>query len=167
LLICERRREKGKIFRGEMKAREETYKNVPAENKSSIPVHHCPLSPSICAPPSILSNNHVESAPHGAAKLNTIRCPLAALLLNPCFNNTLVNPNAAGALCTIIAIKIINPSLVLLLDAEAPIAIPSAAACITSPVVVARERVCLGEGASDERKDSDSSSPWGEEEPKS
>jgi hypothetical protein len=48
-----------------------------------------------------------------------------------------------------IAIKMINPSFVFEVDAEAPIAIPSAAACITRPVVVARERVCLGEGVRD------------------
>jgi hypothetical protein len=42
-----------------------------------------------------------------------------------------------------------KPSLVLELVAEAPMAIPSAAAWITSPVVVARERVCLGVGVRD------------------
>jgi len=136
-----------------------TYKNVPAENNNSIPVHHWPLSPSICCPPPrILTNNQVVNAPNGAAKLKIIRCPRAARLLSPCFRSTEVNPNAAGALWIMMAMKIMNPSLVLELVAEAPMAIPSAAAWITRPVVVARERVCFGVGVSDWRKDSDSSS---------
>ncbi len=58
-----------------------------------------------------------------------------------------------------IAMKIMKPSLVLELEAEAPIAMPSAAAWITRPVVVARDRVCFGVGVRDCRKESDSSSP--------
>jgi hypothetical protein len=146
---------KGKVKRGV-----KTYKNVPAENNSSIPVHHCPFSPSICPPPpKILTNSQVVSAPNGAARLKIMRCPRAALLLNPCFSNTDVRPNAAGALWIMMATKMMKPSLVLEDVAEAPIAMPSAAAWITRPVVVARERVCFGVGVSDWRKESDSSSP--------
>ena len=61
----------------------------------------------------------------------------------------------------------IKPNLVFELVAEAPMAIPSAAAWITRPVVVASERVCLGVGARDCRKDSESEvesvGEWGEE----
>jgi hypothetical protein len=57
------------------------------------------------------------------------------------------------------AMKIMKPSLVLEEEAEAPIAMPSAAAWMTSPVVVARERLCFGVGVRDCRKESDSSSP--------
>lgn len=56
------------------------------------------------------------------------------------------------------ATNMINPNFVFELVAEAPIAIPSAAAWITRPVVVASERVCLGVGARDCRNDSDSES---------
>ena len=59
--------------------------------------------------------------------------------------------------------KMMKPSFVLSVLALAPMAMPSAAAWITSPVVVARLRVCLGVGARDCRKDSDSGSEIGEE----
>ena len=54
--------------------------------------------------------------------------PLAALLDNPCFSNTDVNPNAAGALWIMIATKMISPSFIFDVVADAPIAMPSAAA---------------------------------------
>ena len=57
------------------------------------------------------------------------------------------------------AMKMMNPSFVSEEDADAPMAIPSAAAWMTRPVVVAKLRLCLGVGVSDWRKDSDSSSP--------
>ena len=142
------------------KGRRQTYRNVPAENNNSMPVHHWPFSPSMCVPPPrMLTNSQVVNAPNGAARLKMMRWPRAALLLSPCFSNTDVSPNAAGALWIMIATKMMNPSLVLEEVAEAPIAMPSAAAWITRPVVVARERVCFGVGVSDWRKESDSSSP--------
>lgn len=52
-----------------------------------------------------------------------------------------------------------NPSFVSDEVADAPMAIPSAAAWIMRPVVVARLLLCLGVGVSDWRKDSDSSFP--------
>lgn len=146
--------------KGMGKGRRQTYRNVPAENNNSMPVHHWPFSPSMCVPPPrMLTNSQVVNAPNGAARLKMMRWPRAALLLSPCFSNTDVSPNAAGALWIMIATKMMNPSLVLEEVAEAPIAMPSAAAWITRPVVVARERVCFGVGVSDWRKESDSSSP--------
>ena len=82
----------------------------------------------------------------GAAREKIMRWPRAARLERPCFKRTEVSPNAAGALCTIMAINITKPSFVFRLDAEAPIAMPSAAAWMTKPVVVARLRVCFAEG---------------------
>lgn len=55
-----------------------------------------------------------------------------------------------------------NPSFVFEDVAEAPMAMPSAAACMTSPVVVARLRVCLGEGARECRKESEAVGSVGE-----
>ena len=148
------------IFEKMGKGRWKTYRNVPAENSNSIPVHHCPLSPSILPPPPrMCTSTQVTNAPNGAARLKIIRWPLAALFDKPCFSSTDVRPNAAGALWIMIATKMMNPNFVSEEEAEAPIAIPSAAAWITSPAVVARERVCLGVGVRDCRKESDSSSP--------
>lgn len=78
---------------------EVTYKNVPAENSSVIPIHHfvCSSPPSLL-PPRALTTTQVAIAPIGAARLNTIKWPLAALFVSPCFSNTDVRPNAAGAL---------------------------------------------------------------------
>jgi hypothetical protein len=50
-------------------------------------------------------------------------------------------------------------------ETEAPIAIPSAAAWITKPVVVARLRDCFGVGVRDPKKPSDSSSFADSEDP--
>lgn len=59
----------------------------------------------------------------------------------PCFSNTDVSPNDAGALCTIIATNIMRDrDVVEAEDEEAPSAIPSAAACMQRPRVVERER---------------------------
>lgn len=75
-----------------------TYKNVPPENKSSMPVHQLPDALSILPPPISLTNNQVERAPTGAARLNTIKWARAARFDKPCFRSTDVRPNAAGAL---------------------------------------------------------------------
>jgi hypothetical protein len=101
--------------------------------------------------------NQVVRAPKGAARLKIIKWPRAALFDNPCLRRTDVRPKAAGALCTIMATNIIKPSDMFEVDADAPIAMPSAAACITRPVVVAKLRVCFGLGVKDWRKLSDSS----------
>ena len=140
-----------------------TYKNVPAEKSSVIPTHHfvCSSAPSLL-PPNALTTTQVVIAPMGAARLKTIRWPLAALFVSPCFNRTDVNPNAAGALCTMIATKMMKLRLVLEVEDEAPSAIPSAAAWMTSPVVV--DRLWDGSGAEDSIKESDSTSRLGEDE---
>lgn len=80
------------------KCKDKTYRNVPPEKRSNMPVHHVPLSPSKLPPPSILIMIHVDIAPTGAAKLKTIKCPLAARFDNPCLSRTEVRPKAAGAL---------------------------------------------------------------------
>ncbi|KAI4124158.1 MAG: hypothetical protein LQ341_007100 [Variospora aurantia] len=81
------------------------------------------------------------TAPAGAARLNTTKCALAPLFPNPCFSNTLVNPNAAGALCIMIARKMIKPREELPPEeCDAPSAMPSAAAWMTRPRVVEKER---------------------------
>lgn len=124
-----------------------------------MPVHHCADSPSMLSPPISETIKYVARAPAGAARLNTMRCTRAARFERPCFSKIEVNPNAAGALCTKIAKKIMSPTLKLDVVAEAPIAIPSAAACMTRPNVVARLRLCFGDGAREPKKPSDSSSP--------
>lgn len=83
----------------------------------------------------------VPSAPAGAARLKKSKCTLAALFPSPCFSSTDVSPNAAGALCTIIARKMTNESpLVVEEYEEAPSAIPSAAAWMHRPNVVDKDR---------------------------
>lgn len=104
---------------------------------------------------------YVTSAPTGAARLNTMRCTLAARLLNPCLSSVDVSPNAAGALWTRMAKKMIRPTFMFDVVADAPIATPSAAAWITSPIVVASDRDCFGEGVKLPRKDSSSRSESG------
>lgn len=74
-----------------------TYKNVPPENSRSMPVQ-CLLSAPPPPPPMSFTSSHVATAPKGAARLKTIKCPRAARLLSPCLSNTLVSPKAAGAL---------------------------------------------------------------------
>jgi len=124
-----------------------------------MPVHHCADSPSMLSPPTSETRKYVASAPAGAARLNTMRCTRAARFERPCFRRMEVNPKAAGALCTKMARKMISPTFKLDVVADAPIAMPSAAAWITRPVVVARLRVCFGDGLNEPRKPSDSSSP--------
>lgn len=87
-----------------------THKKVPPENSNSTPVHHLVCISSPPPPPSARTTIHVPTAPAGAARLNTTRCALAPLLPSPCFSNTLVSPNAAGALWTMIARKMMKPS---------------------------------------------------------
>lgn len=119
----------------------ETYRNVPPENSSNTPVHHLIDCSSPEPPPNVLTTTHVPTAPIGAARLNAIRCALAPLFPRPCFSSTAVSPKAAGALCTMIATKMINESEVV--DEEeddAPKAIPSAVACMQRPSVVDRAR---------------------------
>ena len=123
--------------------RASTYKNVPPENKRRTPVHHfmdSSASGPFPAPPNILTTNHVPNAPIGAARLKISKWALAALFPRPCLRRTLVKPNAAGALCTIIATKMMKDKEGWLEDA--PSAMPSAVACITSPRVV--DNVPLG-----------------------
>lgn len=134
------------------------YKNVPPENSSSTPVHHLIPSSSAPPPPNVLTTTHVATAPAGAARLNTTRCARAPLFPSPCFNSTAVSPNAAGALCTIIATNIIRErDVVAELVEEAPRAMPSAAACIHSPRVVESVRCgcCCVRGELDERSESE------------
>ncbi len=77
----------------------------------------------------------------GAARLKATKCALAPLLPRPCFNNTAVRPKDAGALCTIMATKMISEREVVdVEDDEAPKAIPSAMACMQRPRVVERAR---------------------------
>lgn len=112
------------------------YKNVPPEKRSSIPVRHWVPDVSPAPDPVRCTNKKVAKAPTGAARLKTNRCALAARLDKPCLSNTDVSPKDAGALCTIIARKIMKLRPVSELDA--PSAIPSAAAWMTRPVVVAK-----------------------------
>ena len=94
-------------------------------------------------PPSkIFTRAHVNSAPIGAAKLKTMRWFRALRFESPCLSNAEVKPNAAGALCIIKATKTMNPSLLEEAVEEAPKAMPSAAACMTSPTVVEEGRDC-------------------------
>ncbi|KAK7739609.1 hypothetical protein SLS63_001955 [Diaporthe eres] len=86
------------------------------------------------------------------------RWPLAARFDSPCLSSMDVRPNAAGALWIMMAMKIMRPSFMSLVVADAPIAMPSAAAWITRPVVVARLFDCLGVGAKEPRNPSVSSS---------
>lgn len=123
-------------------AHDGTYKNVPPENNNNTPVHHFITAGSaLPPPPRALTTSHVPTAPAGAARLKTTRWALAPLFPRPCFNNTEVSPNAAGALWTMIATKIISDSDVVEDEVEeAPSAIPSAAACIQRPRVVESDR---------------------------
>lgn len=144
----------------------QTHKNVPAENNNNMPVHHCsPPLPSVATFPPLPPRNsstiqYVTNAPTGAAALNTIKCPLAARFDSPCLSKTDVNPKAAGALCTMIATKMMKPRRISSVVALAPIAMPSAAAWMTSPTVVASVRACFGEGLrKEDRKPSVSEDP--------
>ena len=109
---------------------------MPPEKSRSIPVRHREPVSSLLEDPTICTKRKVARAPTGAAKLKISRCALAARLDSPCFSRIEVNPKEAGALCTMIARKIIKLSPVSELDA--PSAMPSAAAWITNPVVVAK-----------------------------
>lgn len=127
-----------------------------------IPIHHF-VSSSLPAlpPPNALTTTQVAIAPTGAARLKTIKWPLAARFVSPCFRSTEVKPNAAGALWTMMARKMMKLRLVLDVEDEAPSAMPSAAAWMTSPVVVDRLREGCGKGVS--MMLSDSASWLGEE----
>ena len=85
-------------------------------------------------------------APAGAARLNNMRWVLAIRLEIPCLRSTEVSPNAAGALCSIMAKKMIKEREVEGAVVDAPKAIPSAKAWITRPMVVADERATGGSG---------------------
>ena len=91
------------------------------------------------------TNKKVARAPTGAAMLNTNRCVRAARLDSPCLSRTDVSPKDAGALWTMIARKMIKLSPASELDA--PNAMPSAAAWMTRPVVVAKLWLRRGEVA--------------------
>ena len=117
---------------------------MPPEKRSSIPVRHWILLVSLLvSDPVKCTNRKVANAPTGAARLKTNRCALAARLDNPCLSKIDVSPKDAGALWTMIAKKMIKLSPVSELDA--PNAIPSAAAWMTRPVVVATLWLRLGE----------------------
>ena len=113
-----------------------TYRKVPPEKSKSIPVRHWEPAKSLLEDPIMFAKRNVARAPMGAAKLNTSRCALAVRLDKPCLSNTDVSPKDAGALCTMIARNIIKLKPVS--ELEAPNAMPSAAAWITRPVVVAK-----------------------------
>lgn len=115
---------------------------------STTPVHQTPLEDSEDAIPALpirLTRIHVPIAPAGAARLKTARCALVDLLLRPCLSSTAVSPNAAGALCSIIAAKTTSPRLVFVVgvEVEAPSAIPSATAWMTRPMVVELDCECV------------------------
>jgi len=113
------------------------HKKVPPENNSNMPVANSVPCPPTLSFPKTLTNIQVVNAATGAARLNTIRCALVCLLVLPCFSSTDVSPNAAGALCIISARNTMSPVLACDTKDDAANAIPSAAACITSPIVVA------------------------------
>lgn len=119
-----------------------THKNVPPEKSNNTPVHHfISAGSALPPPPNALTTTHVPTAPAGAARLNTTRCALAPLFPKPCFSSTDVSPNAAGALWTMIATKMIRESEAVEDEVDdAPSAIPSAAACMQRPSVVERDR---------------------------
>ena len=119
-----------------------THRNVPPENNNRIPVHHFISAGSVCPPPpSALTTTHVPTAPIGAARLKTTRCALAALFPSPCLSRTEVSPNAAGALWTMMATKMMSDKEVVEVDEDdAPSAMPSAAAWIHRPSVVEIDR---------------------------
>ena len=121
----------------------QTHRKVPAENSKRIPVRQYVRvsSPSV-PPPMMWTKRKVTKAPTGAARLNTNKCALAARLEMPCFRRTDVRPKDAGALWTMMARKMMKLRPVSELDA--PRAIPSAAAWITRPVVVAKLWLLLG-----------------------
>jgi hypothetical protein len=105
----------------------ETYKNVPPEKQSTQPVDQVrPSSPPSRPRPNVCTIAHVASAPMGAARLKNARCVRAVFLDNPCFSRTDVRPNAAGALCSMMAKNITNDSEVEGAVEEAPSAMPSA-----------------------------------------
>jgi hypothetical protein len=72
----------------------------------------------------------------GAARLNIMRWLLACLLLRPALSKTDVSPKAAGALWSMMAMKMMKLSRVLDVALEAPRAMPSAKAWMTRPTVV-------------------------------
>lgn len=118
-----------------------THKNVPPENNSTHPVVQArPSSPPKRARPSRWTMDQVNTAPAGAAKLNMARCVRILRFEKPCFSNTEVRPNAAGALCSMMAKKMTSDSEVDGAVEDAPKAMPSAHEWITSPMVVADER---------------------------
>lgn len=71
----------------------------------------------------------------------------------PCFRRTDVRPKAAGALCSIMARKMMREREVLGAVLEAPNAIPSAHAWIINPIVVDEAFPC-GEGSGPEEGES-------------
>lgn len=73
------------------------------------------------------TNAQVTNAPNGAAKLKINKWFLTLGFPIPLLNSTDVNPNAAGALWSMIARKIIADKAVFSAVDEAPSAIPSAA----------------------------------------
>src|SRR4029450_7133455 len=85
-----------------------TYRNVPPEKRSSMPVHQ--WSPSTLEPPNKVMMSHVMMAPKGAARLKTMRWPLAARFDRPCFRRREVRPKEAGALWIMMATKMMKPS---------------------------------------------------------
>ena len=145
---------KVEIKENETERNQVAHRNVPPEKSNNTPVHHAIVSSSPPPPPSVLTTTQVPNAPTGAARLNTTRCALAPLFPSPCFNSTDVSPNAAGALWTITATKIIREREVVDLDEEeAPKAIPSAAAWIHRPRVVERARCGGGDGGVEDRSE--------------
>lgn len=80
--------------------------------------------------------HQVPSAPSGAARLNRARCARAVRLLRPCLRRTAESPKAAGALCMMMARKMMNSRDTFPVAEEAPSAMPSAMEWITRPIVV-------------------------------
>ena len=121
---------------------------MPPEKHSTHPVVHVkPSSPPRFPRPSTCTRAQVTNAPAGAARLKKARCVRAVRFERPCLRSTEVRPKAAGALCSMIAMKTTSVRDVDGAVDEAPSAMPSAHACTTSPMVVADVVLRRVEGA--------------------
>lgn len=106
-----------------------TYKKVPPEKHNTHPVDQVkPSSPPRLARPNAWMIAQVAKAPAGAARLKKARCVRAVRFERPCLRRTEVRPNAAGALCSMMARKTMNDNEFDGAAEEAPNAIPSAQA---------------------------------------
>lgn len=83
---------------------------------------------------------YVMSVRSGADMEKIPRCRRIRCLSMPSWSRKLTKPNAAGALCSMIARKTIISTSWWLVLAAAPSATPSAAACTTKPIVAVEFR---------------------------